>query len=745
MNKFVMIAIPALTALAAAGAGPVEIPASRPSMILETGHYRFGDPLGGDAEISCRRFDKVSVVSQAPWLDASLVGNSLRLSADANPYVGERTGTVKIISSGGATTTMTVTQPSDPLTAEAETPGSGNSAAIEADLGVFTDGLCTALKPDIDAARIGVMRTPFLRELAGRILRGEYSAEGRTSSCEPLNSVGYLSELWNTPGKQYSCYQGATGVLLNRGKYVVFVDGLPEHKPTIALDIVGWTVEDKGTFANTFKTESFELHNGLNVIERTTDWAGLAYVTNFDDRGLADGTASTVRTHFVGVPVNGVLTPYMTNEEIQRVLDNAQYTTIDLLGQRVQSVWEVQALKTYTAGQYVRYMNLLDLLIYWEHKLIGFEKYDRVPRNKTLAYVNYDYYMYQGWAGVTFKYDTQARVCNPDRIMYSDDDVVWGLSHEWGHQHQMHPYFTWTGMSEVTNNMNSYYNIMHMGYERGEGNNANAIANFLRDRDYKSGDHESAYRSDAYSKASRYAWNEGFHALCLANEDPRVAPVAENPLRAVHHSEDGVGSALSAFTLLYCWATTVLGLEDFGPDMYESLRQTDAEGGSSIEKHSGLDKYELLAAGQNYNKGGACKRFREAYPESVWTTRGYLSAAHCNSFYDNGTPFVLNYIRKVSRLTGYNLVPYFEQWGFLRTVALYINDYGDKWLLLPEDAYREFIADMDALVASGELKAMPEGMVEEICATPELNMTGGRHLFATPSVPNDAPIDLRAY
>lgn len=58
--------------------------------------------------------------------------------------------------------------------------------------------------------------------------------------------------------------------------------------------------------------------------------------------------------------------------------------------------------------------------------------------------------------------------------MYNDFDAIWGLSHEWGHQHQMAPYFNWAGQGECTNNMNSCYNTLHMGYK---GEDASRIQN----------------------------------------------------------------------------------------------------------------------------------------------------------------------------------------------------------------------------------------------------------------------------
>ena len=99
-------------------------------------------------------------------------------------------------------------------------------------------------------------------------------------------------------------------------------------------------------------------------------------------------------------------------------------------------------------------------------------------------------------------------------------------------------------------------------------------------------------------------------------------------------------------------------------------------------------------------------------------------------------PFVLNYIRKVSRISGYNLLPYFERWGFLRTIALYIGDYGNYFSVFTPEMYEEFKNDMDALVADGTLKAMPEGMVEDISNSPDLYNSGYKNFGTTPEFPN---------
>ena len=343
-----------------------------------------------------------------------------------------------------------------------------------------------------------------------------------------------------------------------------------------------------------------------------------------------------------------------------------------------------------------------------------------MPDNHTFAYVNYTYYMFQGGLGVSFHNDQERRVLNCNTIINNDDDCIWGLSHEWGHQHQMHPYFCWGGVAEVSNNVNSYANIMRMGYKKSDKINhwPNARKHFLEDNEFSTRTKYSTGRKGAYDDREMFSWNSKLKQLCTAMEDSLIYPISENKLRGAHISDVGVGEVLCPIIMLYAYFTTH-GKPDFAPDWYESLRQNDDENGSQIEKQGEVDKYELIASAQNRNKNGKLAVLRSKFPTSTWVVNNYITTDHCDP-YHNYSPFMLNWIRKVSRLSGYNLFPYFEQWGYLRTIAMKVGDYGNWYYLLTQDMYDEFKADMDALVESGELKTMPAGMIEAISNTPDM-------------------------
>ena len=553
---------------------------------------------------------------------------------------------------------------------------------------------------------------------------GTYETNYRIAEYECILSYITLSQMWNAPGKHYDQIQGVTGINIPaKSKTAVVVSGIPEDID-VQLKVVAWYV---GKIGNNFnggdpKTTTFALRNGVNVIDYKFDYDGLAYICYYADKNPEK--YPNIKVHFINGDINGYLSPDKTNEQMHQICKNAKNRCMDVYGKKVHAIWESDGLYKYcksTDGKlgYRQYMNVLDSLIVWEHRSLGLEKYNRIPTNKTMAYVNYTYYMFQGGFGVSFHMDQQKRVLNCKTLIENDDDAIWGLSHEWGHQHQMHPHFCWSGMTEVSNNLQSYYNIMKMGYRKSSKINQwkGAREYFLNDKDFGTGTKVSEGRKKAYQNKEKFRYNKELYKVFNDMGNSTIAPVAENKLRAVSYGEVGLGETLCPLVMLHNYFTTH-GLPDFMPDWYESLRQSDDPNGSQIEKKGEADKYEILASCQNWNKNGKLTELRKKYPNSCWVKDQLITEEHCAQN-DNAVPYIMNFCRKVSRLSGYNLMPYFEQWGYLRQIAMELNDYGSKFYVMTQNMYDEFKADMDALVKSGELKEMPEGMVEAISNSPE--------------------------
>jgi hypothetical protein len=438
---------------------------------------------------------------------------------------------------------------------------------------------------------------------------------------------------------------------------------------------------------------------------------------------------------------------------------------MDIMGKRVQHIWTSNGLRDYckaTDGKslgYRQFIAAIDSLIQWEHDELGLVKYGRQPKNHSMTYVNFTYYMFQGGFGVSFHCDQESRVLNCKNIMYNDDDAIWGLSHEWGHQHQMHPYLCWSGTGEVSNNIFSYFNIMHMGYNRSDKINdwPQARNLFYNDEATKDGKQISRARHLAYENAKNdaglFSYSPKMREMCLAMKDSTITAYKTDPLRALAlhdmlvDKNFHVGHILHSFIMLGNYAKLHLqkpgaadGVKylDFYPDLFESLRRMQQENGSDIEKSGAWDKYELIFHAQYGTMDGGYDLLKKNFPNSSWITDKYVTQlSHMYGYGENIVPAMLNFIRKASRLYGYNLFPYFERHGYLRTIALHVNDYSWGYYVMTKEMYDEFKADMQALVDDGTLKAMSDTMVKNMMYTSDLNDRANNITrYPTPNIPN---------
>lgn len=630
-----------------------------------------------------------------------------------------------------------------------------NQTYSEDEYNIFADDVYSQLQAGITSADIEKLSNPFVKYLANLLYAGDYSTEYRVAEYPCHLSPTQQSENWNCPGKYYDQMSGVTGINISKGTQAVIVSGIPDDMEA-QLKVVAWFSAELGSdgVGSGPAEYDFKLQNGINIINYTSDYDGLAYISYYSDddpSGHPD-----IKVHFVNGEVNGYLSPDKINEDMYLLCVNAKNTCMDVVGSKVHSVWTAAGLAQYCKASdgkslgYIQYMNVLDSLVGWEHRLLGLEKYDRLPDNRTMAYVNYTYYMFQGTYGVSFMYNQEYRVLNCKTLMYDDSDAIWGLSHEWGHQHQMTPYFCWAGQSECTNNMNSCYNVLHMGYSgnqasRIQGEWTDAYEHFFEHDLSDSGDFsvtESTQRPQAYENKSRFSWNSKIAAELEAQYNEyyidgvyHIPSYETDSLHGLSILEVYVEEHLAPYFMLYCYFSDDSHADytkDFQEDLYESLRQNDEDNGSAVEPEwvngektakTSVDKYELLASAQNGNVNGAYAKFIASYPQSVWTTNKYITSS--STYTQNSVPFLFNYVRKASKLCGYNLYPFFEKFGFFRTVIMTINDYGYKDFSLMEDMKAEFKADMDAL----GLKTVDDEMMESIAHS-------SIPTFTTPTIPN---------
>lgn len=649
----------------------------------------------------------------------------------------------------------------------------------------FKDDLYTELADGITTAQIEREDNPFIKALASQIAAGNYSTQYRVNNYPCHLSTVRQSEIFGAPGKEYSKVSGITGINIKANtKQVVVVRDLDENL-ACKLRIVAWYVGKSGYDKDTGgpNTMDFVLQEGINIIDYKFAWDGLAYIIYEDGSELTYKSHKPLRVHFVNGEENGYVSLNdkngnpRTNEELYETCKQAKNVCIDVFGDKVQLVWQANrcpARPDIKAGMteccravdgslgYRQYINAMNALVDWEHEALGFIKYNHLYDNRTMAYTNYSYYMFQGGFGVSFHYDQEKRVLDVNNLLNRDEDAIWGLSHEWGHQHQMTPYFSWSGLGEVSNNVCSYYNIMKYGYNDSRnagGNPSNWTAsrnNYINDALAKSGKIVSATRTNAYEHRDMVSYCQKMYDLCCANrvndtytykakDDNKneitksVSPVVyiptveSEPTKGISIWDEtgfedhdpleklGVGQRLAPICFLMNYFLDKN--PDFTKDWYEALRQVEFNTGSTcvpatanekltqyFKNKTARDKYELIACAQNGNKNNAYEELVTRFPESTWVKDGCIPATNAN-YRQNCKTSELNWIRQVSISSGYNLFPFFEQWGFLRVAAFWCGDYASGLNIFTQEMYDEFKADMQQMVTDGLLKECTPEMI----------------------------------
>lgn len=400
---------------------------------------------------------------------------------------------------------------------------------------IFADKLMTTLKPGVTQKKVDKISNPFVKTLATQILSGNYSLKYRLADYKAYKDPSTVGKELHI-GDGYSQYENMTGIYLPKGKHVIVVDNLAKGKQ-LSLWIPrltnpeSWGIENVG----------FALKNGLNVINNTS-WDGLAYLNYYSETPEKE---NVVRVHFPLAAVNGYFDVAKQNDQdFNQLLDQAVAPIMDCRGRNIQVMYPVVALKQYTYGRGVELISNYDSLVTRQYRIIGLEKYNKVPANRILARVNHAYYMFRDGNGVAYKYDAMRLVADPKVVI--SGDPCWGFSHEVGHVHQLRPYLSWGGLGETSNNIVSMYVTRSFGvksrltpyYQPARDSIIGRKCSYLQDKD--------VFR--------------------------RLVPFWQ--LQLYFASEKG-------------------GYKDFYPDLYESLRHTDDLDPAWKEGIHNLTEYQL--------------------------------------------------------------------------------------------------------------------------------------------------------
>lgn len=323
--------------------------------------------------------------------------------------------------------------------------------SINNDLKFFSDTTCTTLKRNVK--NTASFQSDALKNLADKILTGQNKQDYLYAEYQALPLPHRTGQQLRI-GDGFSKYDNITGVYLEKGRHVILVgktEGkeisllLPNlmRKPAQGIeptkDPNGWGLHKK----------QFPLKEGINIIDVETP--ANAYISYFSDN--AD-KAPKIPVHFVTGKINGYFdtTRGDTNEDWTRLLDQAVSPIMDARGKYIQIAYPIEFLKKFTKGRGSELVNAYDKLVGIQYRLMGLEKYNKTPKNRVFARVNFNYYMFRDGDGVAYLGDngTMNMVTDPENVLKGD--ACWGFSHEVGHVMQMRP-MTWGGLTEVSNNI----------------------------------------------------------------------------------------------------------------------------------------------------------------------------------------------------------------------------------------------------------------------------------------------------
>jgi len=367
--------------------------------------------------------------------------------------------------------------------------GAANDAeALKADMRFFTDGSCSELKTSVKSLDLAGFKSDLLKMVASGLLDGTYDKIYRAASYQAYPSPGELDRTLKL-GDGFSRYENITGIYLEAGENVVLVGNTGDKK--LSLLLPDWMRKPAAGIKPEKDPNGWGLHKqeialkeGLNVI--LVEKPGNTYVSYFDDHAE---NAPKVTVHFPTGKVNGFFdVTKHTNDDWNRLLDHAVGPIMDARGKHIQVAYPVEWFNVFTRGKGVELINNYDTMLHHHYSLMGLVKYKKVPVNRILARVNFNYYMFRDGDGVAYfgNKDTMRMVADPAVVIAGDP--CWGFCHEVGHALQMRQ-MTWGGMTEVSNNIFSLYTGGLMGNEsrlKAQNNYASARKNIIEANPRKS-------------------------------------------------------------------------------------------------------------------------------------------------------------------------------------------------------------------------------------------------------------------
>lgn len=509
---------------------------------------------------------------------------------------------------------------------------SANVALAEAAQRIFTDELCSALRPGVTADDINTLTEPLLKSVAYVLLEGGYDTEFRRNTFEPYEPVEQLRNRLKLQ-HLYNSYENPTGIYFEAGKsVVVFVRGIVEgHAPS--LKIKNW---GKANASEAQNESSYTLRNGINVI--TPAHRGNGYVAYYD----ADyATLPNVDMHFYSATVNGYFDPNEghDNAKWMAMLDNATSDIMDMRGTYVQMAYPVRRLRESCPTDGLSVVQHSDSTVRCSRDILGFFRYGINPNNRQFSHVVWGGFMHADNSGANVVDGSVGAWATPSAARFD----FWSYGHELGHNSQLWPDFKYAGLGETSNNIFSAWSqflYSTANYYRLESE-VTGINNYAGMK----GGRFNCYLEEGVRKGVSWQLQNGpdysgsgFDNVTVRNEDYDGRTTQDTTVRTKNF--DHFVKLVPLWQLqLYCHQA------GFSPDIWAKLHQ-------------------------------------------AWRTTTMNNGTPSSGKYQ------IRFMQLVCDSTKMNFLPFFEKAGLLRPINAYIQDYSPDWLKIDQKMIDDLKADI---------------------------------------------------
>jgi hypothetical protein len=429
--------------------------------------------------------------------------------------------------------------------------------------------LHSALKPGIGQTQINSIASPFFKSLAQCLLNGTYQSRYRAQNAERFEVPSTVHSRLKTNGA--TTIENATGVVFKaNSKAVIYVGTSNGTATSLQLHTVDFAGEDN------LNEKRYPLQPGINIIDITAD--GLGYIDYFSN----DTNLGSVAYNVITGLVNGYYDPLVdTDQDWQNMLTNNVYPKIDVKGVYVFSHIHKQAMRnqlSFLSGK--PWTDALDKIVKTQYEMLGYFKYNLVPKNHILLYTPVAGGTYAGIFGPHMGIGATTELSGEELLGGS----IWGYAHELGHINQVRPAFRWNGMLEVTNNIYSAYSQYSFG---------TAMTGFTRyEREATTGG-----MSGYYSLVSGSQYNASLQLAkvqrkslyeVITKDDRATCRAATIPFwqLMLYYSEAGAAKNLPTYQERLNGTPAVAGQADVGywfPDLMEICRNANTSGVDDIQ------------------------------------------------------------------------------------------------------------------------------------------------------------------